>query len=369
MTIILEVALGLACVYLLFSLFISAVNEAVLGHLTQLRARVLDDGLKALLSDKGSKSPPVWDTLKAVLTAVRRIFHVFLPKGPPRAPTIPANDFAENLLNHPAVLGLITGRQRSPNYIPPQVFVDAALGTLFKLVPGAAALKTLDKIEQADVAAAVQGLKDPHAKGVFESVFLGVKDLTEARTRLATWFNQSMERVSGLYKRYTQFWLCVWAFIITAALNLDTIEITKRLLADAQFRGALVAAATNAAVKFSDTNTYSVVELRDQINQLKLPIGWAVDTNAVAPPPWPVKLFRKLTLTVDAPASAPGFFQGWTLSPPATPKTSHDWWLKIFGLVITMAAISQGAPFWFDLLNKITNVRAVGRPPKIEKQE
>jgi hypothetical protein len=48
---ILETAVGLVFVYLLFSLLVSAINEAVLGHLTHLRSRVLENGLKALLSD------------------------------------------------------------------------------------------------------------------------------------------------------------------------------------------------------------------------------------------------------------------------------------------------------------------------------
>jgi hypothetical protein len=36
---------------------------------------------------------------------------------------------------------------------------------------------------------------------------------------------------------------------------------------------------------------------------------------------------------------------------------------KIFGLLLTALAVSLGAPFWFDVLNKIMSVRAAGRPP------
>ena len=36
----------------------------------------------------------------------------------------------------------------------------------------------------------------------------------------------------------------------------------------------------------------------------------------------------------------------------------------LFGWLITVVAASLGAPFWSNLLNKFTNVRAAGKPPK-----
>ena len=41
------------------------------------------------------------------------------------------------------------------------------------------------------------------------------------------------------------------------------------------------------------------------------------------------------------------------------------WWFlsKLFGLSITAFAISLGAPFWFDTLNRFMNIRSAGRSP------
>ena len=36
---------------------------------------------------------------------------------------------------------------------------------------------------------------------------------------------------------------------------------------------------------------------------------------------------------------------------------------KLTGLAITAFAISLGAPFWFDMLSKIMNVRGTGAKP------
>jgi hypothetical protein len=39
-------------------------------------------------------------------------------------------------------------------------------------------------------------------------------------------------------------------------------------------------------------------------------------------------------------------------------------WRGAFGLLMTMFALSLGAPFWFDMLNKVVNIRAAGRAPE-----
>ena len=42
------------------------------------------------------------------------------------------------------------------------------------------------------------------------------------------------------------------------------------------------------------------------------------------------------------------------------------WWLaKALGLLLTGAAVSPGAPFWFDLLSKVARLRASGAPPPV----
>ena len=35
--------------------------------------------------------------------------------------------------------------------------------------------------------------------------------------------------------------------------------------------------------------------------------------------------------------------------------------VKILGLLMTVAAVSLGAPFWFDLLGKVAQLRSTGK--------
>jgi hypothetical protein len=46
-----------------------------------------------------------------------------------------------------------------------------------------------------------------------------------------------------------------------------------------------------------------------------------------------------------------------------------DWYLRVPGLVLTWAAVSLGAPFWFDILNKLVNLRQTGLPPDENKRQ
>ncbi|MGH7962279.1 MAG: hypothetical protein ACRERD_10730 [Candidatus Binatia bacterium] len=44
--------------------------------------------------------------------------------------------------------------------------------------------------------------------------------------------------------------------------------------------------------------------------------------------------------------------------------TDGSWFLKIVGWLITGVAVSIGAPFWFDLLNKLVDFRGAGKRPE-----
>ena len=44
-----------------------------------------------------------------------------------------------------------------------------------------------------------------------------------------------------------------------------------------------------------------------------------------------------------------------------------DWLKRVFGWLITTAAVSLGAPFWFDLLGKVANLRGAGGQAQREK--
>ena len=42
--------------------------------------------------------------------------------------------------------------------------------------------------------------------------------------------------------------------------------------------------------------------------------------------------------------------------------------MKILGLLLTAVAVTQGAPFWFDLIKKLSNPRSSGPVPATSEE-
>lgn len=161
------------------------------------------------------------------------------------------------------------------------------------------------------------------------------------QTNIEQWYNQAMDRVTGWYKRWTQVVLIFISAIAVAGANADTIMLAQVLSQNDTLRASLAGAATEfvqagqptASTAASDAAPKDLAVMRAQALQaaqtIDLPLGW----TSHGPTP------------TDLPSSLGG------------------WLLKILGLVISIAAVSLGAPFWFDTLSKFVNIRGAGTPP------
>lgn len=134
-------------------------------------------------------------------------------------------------------------------------------------------------------------------------------------------YNDTMERVTGWYKHRVQLIIFLLGLVIVVSLNIDTISLITSLSNDTAMRSAIVSAAQGAAN--SQNNAKNLATIQQNITQIQPVIGWS-----------------------------------------ALPSDLMGWVFKIFGLLATTFAVSLGAPFWFDLLNKITNFRSSGPPPQ-----
>ena len=169
------------------------------------------------------------------------------------------------------------------------------------------------------------------------------------KANVESWFNDAMDRVGGWYKRWTQKILLALAFSIVFLANIDTVMLIQQLTKDNALRASLVAAAQDAAKLPASQNTSAentdkaAVEKKEdprikivleKAESLQLPLGWSLNS--------------------DDPRSIPRS-PGWFFS-------------KLFGLLISVFAISLGAPFWFDTLSKFINIRGAGTPPGESKK-
>ena len=138
---------------------------------------------------------------------------------------------------------------------------------------------------------------------------------------MEVWFNNGMERVGGWYKRKSQIIQLSLAFVLAGILNIDSVHMARTLFAvNSPLRESLVQSAKDFSK--SGGTAKPLKEVTDALGSLALPIGWS---------------------DFELGKRGPTFLLGW---------------------LITAFAVSLGAPFWFDLLNKFINVRAAGKAPE-----
>jgi hypothetical protein len=317
---VIDVAIGMIFVYLLLSLICSAANEAIESKLKN-RAQDLEKGIKNLLGDKG---------------------------------------LAEKLYGHDLINGLFSEKDKGkPSYIPSKTFALALLNIVFpdggSAVP--ANQNILASFRQTIASLPADSPVTPIKDALLALIDDAQGDIEKFRKNVEDWYDAAMDRVSGWYKRRAHAIILVLGLLISIGLNADTVYIAQRLVSDPGTRNGLVAAAqayekeVGAAQPTADAKDALKTNLQ-KLESLGLPLGWNIE-----PPPDP-----------DHPEAKPKM--DLNLKWPGLRVWHKDvivgWYGQIrfhwLGWILTALAISLGAPFWFDMLNKIIVVRSTVKP-------
>lgn len=340
---VLDIAIGMVFVYLLLSLICSAVNEMIEAGLRN-RAKDLAKGIRNLLADE-QLANKFYD--HALVQAL------FVKKG--KLPSyIPSQTFAMTLLNIIA-----------PDSLPPNQ------GTTAPVDPNP--LKTLrDKISSFSLSGAEGTAAAVDLAPIKQALLALVDDaqgsVAKFRTNLEGWFDASMDRVSGWYKRRVQVIILILGFGVAISLNADTTYIAQRLATDPALRTKVAVAAeefadaekaaresankppANGQAGTPETSAAANAQMAEakkkfeknvaDVKNLGLPLGWEVDGS-------------------DEHLRWPGFRLWQAGVPTAWYQQLRFHWL---GWLLTAFAISLGAPFWFDLLNRLIVVRSTVKP-------
>ncbi|MFL5780153.1 MAG: hypothetical protein ACJ760_02465 [Thermoleophilaceae bacterium] len=328
-----DVLIGMLFVYVLFSLICSAVNEAI-ASLFAWRAKNLETAIRNMLEDEHGEGG----------TNLAKEFY--------------DNPRIRSLSRHPEKSftrpGNFKRARRLPSYIPPRKFALAFLDTV---APG-------DEDGHDLIAAgegAVDKIDNPWVKQNLSKVLKDVADTRDdLRGGVEQWFNDVIERAQGWYRRKVHVSLAIIAVLVAFGANVDSLQIGTRLWQDDAVRDAIVTkaqaavqsgqsgasgAATDGAAGTTpvqaqqpdqsapDVTKQKLEAVGQQVaeaKQLELPLGWSA-------------------------ANRPGSFK--------------DWASKIAGLLITATALSFGAPFWFDVLGRVANLRGTGEKIPTDQSE
>ena len=311
---VLDVGVGLVFVFLLLSLACSAANE-LLEAVVKYRARALELGLRELLHDPHAAGLVRQFYGHPLVCSLFR--GSYDPNSKGNLPTyIPARTFALALMDllQPASTTALSGTAGA--------LLTPLPSTAGPAVPNAGPVQqfrqTIAALPESQVRTALLSLID--AAG---------DDASRARQNIEDWYNSAMDRVSGWYKRRTQGIIAVIGLTLVVTVNADTIGIARYLSTNKTAR-ALIVSQAEAAVRPAPGQPVAVPpDLKKALEQLDqegaLPLGW----NRESARDW-----------------------------RGVPQSPGDWALKILGLLLTTFAVSLGAPFWFDMLNKVMTVRS-----------
>lgn len=304
---VLEVMIGVLLIYLALSVTCSGIKE-VIASVFALRAKTLEAAIRKMLLDVNG-------------------------------------NVTQKLFEHPVIAASVPPGKKLPSYISSRNFALALLDTL-AATRDAAQPRTIEGVRTSIAALPPTRLRDT----LLGFIDTAKGDLESAQTKIERWFDDTMQRTSGWYKRTAQKLIFGAGFVLCLALNADTFQIAKELWSDEALRSAVVMQATgrvreakvmHPADNSADIVASASVPISDQLRQVgediraaqPLPLGWSHEANGAlhAIFSWPGGLF------------------------------------KFLGILASSFAILMGAPFWFDMLNKIINLRSSGNPPALAR--
>jgi len=346
---ILEVIIGLVFVYLVTSLLCSAFREGI-AKIFRTKAKILEYELVDLVKSE------------KLVEKIKKHYLVKTPKNKFKLETkekpidhISTKNFATALIDI-----LVDGDKEKGEKGDITIFRDIDIN--------------FHKIENIKIKKVLKNaLKSTRTKvGDWE------KSLQDARKSIEDWFDNSMDKLSVWYKKRTRhviFWVGV---IICITLNLDSIQIAKKLYRNESLRENIVAAAVKVTEKSSleefiekrskhkeKTNTEEnmskkeekpvmgtikdlykeVKNLNTELKELGFPIGWENSD------------FIYLGLKDEIEKDEKNGNNKGDIEKIKINEYIYRWFLKILGFILTAIAISLGAPFWFDMIRKLVSRR------------
>jgi hypothetical protein len=332
---ILEVAIGVIFVFLLVSVICTAIREGMESFL-KTRAAFLEHGIREMLHDRGAVgiarsfyTHPLINSLYA---------ENYTPRSGSARPSV---------LAHGGTL---------PTYIPTRNFALALMDIAARGPTGAPGSSdgSSPVLSLANVRANVLNLENaPVQRILLTAIDTAQGDMDKAVANLAAWYDSGMDRVSGAYKRATQKVLFFIGLFVALALNVNPLTVADYLYHDDSARAAVVARAEAAAKDPSYADgSMKYTAARAELDSLRLPIGWGGGAHFWIP--WSKQ---------DTTAAAKG-------TPSiARPNPWDGFFSPLIGWIITAMAATLGAPFWFDILNKVMVVRSTVKPHEKSPEE
>jgi len=248
--------------------------------------------------------------------------------------------FVSAFYAHPLIQVLSKGKDGKPSYIPPEIVGQVVQSLLIANAANASLEGAVDALPGT--------FESNRIKGLLKALIVQAKgDAVEFCKSIEKYFNATMDRASGWFKRYAQNIALLVSVLLVLGANVDTIALVSSLASNPSARIKMVEIAEQ---RLSDAKA-----LEDKVRSGKtdqgVTLGQATEQSQAAS-----MAFDRAVSNMDSA----GLQFGWK----AYPKSIGEFITKIVGLLVSILAISLGAPFWFDVLQRFMQVRATGAKEK-----
>lgn len=375
-SVVFDVVISLVFIYLLYSLLVTTIQEIIATRFS-FRAKILQRAVFRMLEDENKFS-----------NRFKSIVYLFKKAGNGGE----KNSISYEFYKHPLILFLGEGDNHSkPSYINKSTFSKVIIDLLRgdEIKPGDD-IKTL--IQNALDAKTTNWGKSK----ISDQTLIFLKsiwadsdgDVPKFKRHLENWFDETMDRASDWYKKHTQFILFFVGLIIAIVFNVDTIKIVDKLEKDPKLREQVVQQA-DVFIKAHPDLDKEIANQKAQINTLSVQIvkgnlpESGIDSLESMKQNASINLAQHelLKATSDTLISR----ATWLIKNDIN-DVHHSLGLEwetyecrscmficiaksLFGWIITALALSLGAPFWFDLLNKLMKLRAAVATPTSDDKE
>jgi len=372
---IIDVVIGLVFIYLLYSLLTTIIQEIIASHFG-FRGKMLERAIFRMLEDENKFN-----------SRFKSYFYLFKKSGNGGR----KNSTSGVFYNHPLIKFLGEG---NTHYKPAYLNKDCFSKVMVDLLRGEN-IKPED-----DVTMLIQQSLDSQRTNwgnarigdetlsFLKSIWADAKgDVPRFRKSLENWYDETMDRATDWYKRHTQFFLFVVGFLISITFNVDTIKIVDKLEKDPKLREQIVLQAQafdNAHPNlekdllkqktdfqlFKSSHSISDLKLNDSLQKKQLEDSMQLNAFLELKTQRDT-LFNRADKLIRNDIKNVSHSLGLEWENYNCQSPMYLCILKsILGWAITALALSLGAPFWFDLLNKLMKLRgAVATPTSDDKEK
>lgn len=351
MNAILETGISLVLIFFIFSTITYVIQELIAVNL-KYRSKMLWKSMAQLFDGEGL--PGRMQLMKALPTNM---------------------SFTNIFYDHPQIRILQQNLKKKPSYIPAANFALAVMDMI--------AAKAPDNVKQnrmfEDFKSGLE--KFVESKGsiyeVLKNLAATSNSLHDLQLKIEDWFNSYMQRVSTWYQSHTIVTVRIISVAVTLFFNVNVINLTKTIYSNGQLRSNLVALADNVVDHPETVTQYYSKSFEEQnsdlISSYDARIAAADSTVRDSLQREKADTLSRLAgrytkLQLGAIDSLTGKLKsadlplGWKQSPLCSASWEGNIWLILLGWLIAAGCISMGAPFWFNMLNKLVNVRRSGKP-------